>query len=201
MHPLRVEPVGDPDALFVDPHPSKTPEPRVHRVRRREHEECSAGPTKNEEGVEKHLVAAIPEDDLLGFHFPSSRQKRPQLRSADVGVPVHERVLEIARAQVARERSRLRPLVRPQTNLSLLRLGAIRRRSGEPLARTWQVADHARASMDALWNRMPSWPAIAAPARARWRSSPRRDTRLVHRTKSSTRSAEAQRAVPPVGSA
>ena len=72
-HALRIELVGDPYAVFMDPHPGKPSEPRVHRVGRREDEERSIGSTKDEEGVEKHLVAAVPEDDLLGCHFPSSR--------------------------------------------------------------------------------------------------------------------------------
>ena len=61
------------DELVDDGAPGDDREARVHRVRRLE-QQCRATVTAEyEERVEQDLVAAVPEDDLLGCHFPSSR--------------------------------------------------------------------------------------------------------------------------------
>jgi hypothetical protein len=111
---------------------------------------------EQQERVEEDLVAAVPEDELLGLD-PVPRGERRKQIGGGTGVAVQQDALELGVAHVPRRGIRLRPLIGLEPDLGVHLLRAVRREAREVGARRREdLFGHPRSSIDDAWKGMPS---------------------------------------------
>ena len=96
----------------------------MHRVGRLEQERPAPVAAEDEEHAEKHLVAAVPEDELLGPHAPSLGEDAPKLVAA-TGVAVQKESIELVRREIAARGIGLGPFVGLDADLRAVLLRAV----------------------------------------------------------------------------
>jgi len=98
---------------------------------------------EDEERVQEHLVATVPEDELLRLHAVALRERRRQVRARGCGgIAVQKDVVELRWRQVQARRVRLGPLVGIDPDLRGHLLGPVCLERLEVGARPGQTIAH-----------------------------------------------------------
>src|SRR4029077_18085206 len=87
-------------------------EARVHRIRRLEQQGRAPVAAEYEEHVAQHVVAALPEDQLLGLDAVPRRERRAEVGRRGGGrVAIEQDVVELVWREVEACRIRIGPFV------------------------------------------------------------------------------------------